>query len=238
MSNSAADRAGGVFRTWALAAPLQPLKDLSAEDRERLASAVVTIDVYRSMHGRPLAKVTMGIRSMVRTARRSDDIRPGQRFKRFDRILNKLVRYPNMRLSQMEDIGGCRVVLPTIEEVYAVLGRIRNNWDDARVSDYIKEPKADGYRGVHVVHKRDGRLIEVQLRTEGQHDWAEAIETSSPRVGFNLKDGAGPDDLKEYFKLAADRIALREAGAGPDAEVEERFATVRERVIHYFQPTS
>jgi hypothetical protein len=58
------------------------------------------------MHARPMAAVTMGIRSMVRTTRRQDDIRPGQRFKRFDRILNKLVRFPRMRLSQMEDIGG------------------------------------------------------------------------------------------------------------------------------------
>ncbi len=188
------------------------------------------------MHADPMARVTMGIRSMVRTVRGDDRIRPGQRFKRSDRILNKLIRYPRMRLSQMEDIGGCRVVLPSIAEVYAVLRRVRHNWpENARISDYIAEPKDDGYRGIHVVHKRGGRLIEVQLRTPGQHEWAEAIEASSPRVGFNLKDGEGPDDLREYFKLASERIYRSEAALDVDPVAEQAFDTLRARVVHYFR---
>jgi hypothetical protein len=106
VSNSAADRAGNDFRLWANMNPRPPTGDLAREERERLLRAIITIDEYRRMHARPMAAVTMGIRSMVRTTRRQDDIRPGQRFKRFDRILNKLVRFPRMRLSQMEDIGG------------------------------------------------------------------------------------------------------------------------------------
>jgi putative GTP pyrophosphokinase len=235
VSNSAADRAGDLFRQW-LDEPVAHPDQLDADRRSRYIAAIVTIDDYRAMHAVPMASVTMGIRSMVRTVRGNDEIRPGQRFKRINRILNKLVRFPRMRLSQMEDIGGCRVVLATIDEVYAVVARVRHNWpDNARISDYIAEPKPDGYRGIHIVHKRGGRLIEVQLRTEGQHDWAEAIETSSPRVGFNLKDGEGTDDLKEYFKMAAERIAREEAGLPPDVAFEAAFAELRDRVSPYFQ---
>lgn len=181
-----------------------------------------------------MTSVTMGIRSMVKTVRGNDEIRPGQRFKRFDRILEKLVRYPRMRLSQMEDIGGCRLVLPTIDGVYSVLGRIKHNWQDASVTDYIETPKPDGYRGIHVIKRRGGRLVEVQLRTPGQHAWAEAIEASSPRVRFNLKDGEGPADLREYFKLASERIYREEAGESQDSAAELAFATLRDQVAHYF----
>ena len=230
-SNAAADRAGDVFRRY-IATPRA--QRVAAQEDDALKSVATVID-YRSMHATPMTSVTMGIRSMVRTVRRDDTIRPAQRFKREDRILGKLLRYPRMRLSQMEDIGGCRVVLPTLSEVYAVLGRVRHNWPEAKVSDYIAEPKADGYRGIHVVKKRGGRLIEVQLRTAGQHEWATAVEVSSPRVKFNLKDGEGPADLREYFKRASERIAQRERGEALDPAAERAFATLRQRVLPYFQ---
>jgi len=134
----------------------------------------------------------------------------------------------------MEDIGGCRVVLPTLDEVQAVVARIRNNWPEAAVTDYIAHPKEDGYRGVHVVKRRGGRLVEVQLRTMRQHEWAEAIEVFSPVVGFNLKDGGGPADLREYFKQAAERLANDDRGEDRDPAAEEAFAALREQVMHYF----
>jgi putative GTP pyrophosphokinase len=214
---------------------VREVQPADVEERRRVIQAFVTVSEYRGMHGRPMASVTMGIRSMVKTARRDDTIRPGQRFKRLDRIISKLVRFPRMRLSQMEDIGGCRVVLPTLDEVYDVLSRVRHNWPEAAITDYIAAPKADGYRGVHVVKRRDGRLVEVQLRTVGQHDWAETIELFSPRVGFGLKDGEGPADLREYFKQAAERIARGERGEDPDPVAESRFATLRQQVLPYFE---
>jgi ppGpp synthetase/RelA/SpoT-type nucleotidyltranferase len=68
------------------------------------------------------------------------------------RIIDKLLRpgLATMRLSQMEDIGGCRAVLATIDDLRAVEERIRWRW--ARrglvdVIDYIDRPKDDGYPG-------------------------------------------------------------------------------------------
>ncbi|MGH3626228.1 MAG: RelA/SpoT domain-containing protein [Sciscionella sp.] len=233
VSNSAADRAGEVWRAY-MTHDLLP-DDMPEDERRRLIDAFNAINKYRAMHADPLGRTWMGVRSMVRTATRVDNLRPGQRFKRLDRILGKLIRHPRMRLSQMEDIGGCRVIVPTLGQVAAVVARMRHNWADSRVIDYIANPKEDGYRGMHVIHRRSGRLIEVQVRTTGQHEWAETIEVFSPRLGYNLKDGAGPDDLRDYFRQAAARIARHEAGEGPDRVAEERFATLRQQVLHYFQ---
>ena len=170
--------------------------------------AIVVIGEYRALHAYPLRKVTMGVRQMIETELGANPPRPGQRFKRMDRILPKLLRFPHMRLSQMEDIGGCRAVFETLTDVYAVAGRIRHRWGSRiRVADHIRDPKDDGYRSLHIVERRDGRLIELQLRTVRQHNWATAVEAASSATAFNLKDGQGPDDLRRYFAMAAERLA-------------------------------
>lgn len=61
--------------------------------------------------------------------------------------------------------------------------------------DYIEFPKAIGYRAVHFVVTRDDRAIEVQLRTRGQQQWADAVEAIDARIDLSLKDGVGPERL-------------------------------------------
>lgn len=233
VSNSAADRAGELLRSTFTPAGGAggPPVDIGA-----LSDAFEVAERYRALHAYPMTKVTMGVRSMVLTATRSDAYRPGQRFKRMDRIIWKLLRHPHMRLSQMEDIGGCRVVLPTSDAVYAVAERVMTRWRaTARLTDYIANPKPDGYRGIHIVERRDGRLIEVQLRTEGQHEWAEAIEEYEPITGYRLKDGAGPPELREYLREAAERIARQESGRPFSADEEREFDNLRQHVRPYFR---
>ncbi len=68
---------------------------------------------------------------------------------------------------------------------------------------------------MHYVVVRDGRAIEVQLRTRGQQQWADAAESADARlsgVGVNLKDGEGPAEMIEYFAAAGELIFLREYG--------------------------
>lgn len=154
--------------------------------------------------------------------------------KRMDRILDKLLRFPTMRLSQMDDIGGCRLVLRTLDDVYLVTDRINRRWPHAEILDYIDAPKPDGYRSVHVVERRDGRLVEVQLRTRRQHDWAEAVEDARGLTGYDVKNGMGPVALRRYFRVAAHRLALEDAGQPPDPEIEKDFGSLIEQVRSYY----
>ena len=81
----------------------------------------------------------------------------------------------------MDDVAGCRLIFPTVEELYSFRQhfsqgnfkhKLRNNPDKW---DYIKTPKRTGYRGVHDVYEYDvnseqgrdykGLLLEVQYRT-------------------------------------------------------------------------
>ena len=84
----------------------------------------------------------------------------------------------------MQDIGRCRAILPDEESVRAVLRRIERRWTVVdEPYDYIARPKATGYRAIHVVVLRDGRQVEIQLRTPAQQAWAaqgESIEQAHP----------------------------------------------------------
>lgn len=232
VSNTAADKAANNLRVY-FTTPSDDRSDALLRDA---IGAWRTVAEYRAMHSYPMTKVTLGVRSMVKTATGDDTLRPGQRFKRMDRILVKLIRFPHMRLSQIEDIGGCRVVFRNLEQLYDAADHLMNRWDGhARITDYIDQPKPDGYRGIHIVEKRDRRMIEVQLRTAGQHEWAQAMEEYSPITGFNLKDGQAPADLRQYFRMAAYRIACHEDGTSVDSETEAEFGRLREQVLHYFQ---
>ncbi|MDQ3107660.1 MAG: RelA/SpoT domain-containing protein [Actinomycetota bacterium] len=182
---------------------------------------------FRSCHNYPLTKVTMGIRSMV--SHESSRVIVGQRFKRFPSIINKLVRYPDMSLSRMQDIGGCRAIVNNGYEVQKVLRRIRKNWKppDNRVRDYVKTPAPSGYRGVHVIVERDERMVEVQLRTPLQHEWAIAVERMGARTGFDLKSGVGPSEVLDFFAVASEGMEIEESGGAPDDSFLSRYDEAR-----------
>jgi ppGpp synthetase/RelA/SpoT-type nucleotidyltranferase len=74
----------------------------------------------------------------------------------------------------MQDIAGCRVVVPDIPAQDRVIARLDQMFD-ATVIDRRVKP-SNGYRAVHVVVREVGLPVEVQVRTDLQHVWAESSE--------------------------------------------------------------
>ncbi|MHA7826515.1 MAG: RelA/SpoT family protein [Roseovarius sp.] len=82
-----------------------------------------------------------------------------------------------MGFSRLSDIYGFRVIAQQEEDCYAALGAIHRRWRavPGRFKDYISQPKSNGYRSIHTtVSGRDGKRVEVQIRTRQMHDVAEA----------------------------------------------------------------
>ena len=79
---------------------------------------------------------------------------------------------------------------------------MRRRWEVREEYDYILEPEELGIEASTSLSMRSDRLVEIQLRTEGQHNWAEAVEYLGNRTGFNLKDGQG---RKNYFTISSER---------------------------------
>ena len=138
-----------------------------------------------------------------------------QRLKRSGTIRDKLRREPAMRLSRMQDIGGCRAVLPTLEAIRHVERRFvansrRRNGQGDRVLDYVATPRGSGYRAVHIHTRYRGRRIEVQLRTPWQHRWARLLEDLTSRTGIDYKSGDGPFEHHELLRDLGGLYALRD----------------------------
>ncbi len=133
----------------------------------------------------------------------------------------------------MHDLGGCRVVFETVEEVDALvsvlrdLPRARNRV--TRVYDYLRDdpgPKASGYRGMHLAYEYGasmaeyhGLRIELQVRTQLQHAWATAVETMDLFSGSELKYSKGDRDVIRFFAIVSSLMAYEERTAPvPGAE--------------------
>jgi ppGpp synthetase/RelA/SpoT-type nucleotidyltranferase len=142
----------------------------------------------------------------------------GQRLKRVSSILHKLARLPNAKLSRLQDIGGCRVILSDYEKLRALYaGLKKSKLILPNYKDYITYPKNDGYRSIHLIYQcgsRDieyaGLKIEFQLRTKLQHAWATAVEIIDSFEGEQLKLGKGSEKWQRFFYLVADEFARLE----------------------------
>ncbi len=78
--------------------------------------------------------------------------------------------------SRLSDIYGFRIITRNEEDCYRALGAIHQRWRavPGRFKDYISQPKSNGYRSIHTtVSGRDGKRVEVQIRTEQMNDVAE-----------------------------------------------------------------
>ena len=78
--------------------------------------------------------------------------------------------------SRLSDIYGFRIITKNEVDCYRALGAIHQRWRSVpgRFKDYISQPKSNGYRSLHTaVSGRDGKIVEVQIRTNEMHQVAE-----------------------------------------------------------------
>lgn len=136
------------------------------------------------------------------------------RVKRIESIVSKLLRFPEMQVNRAEDIAGCRCIMSTTKDVYDLYERIMKNKDNlpfiikGTIHDYIKEPKASGYRSIHinaVLRDNDNRRIEIQLRALEHHNWATLVEITDLLFQTKLKENgkAANDELFDFHRLLA-----------------------------------
>lgn len=203
-------------------------KAIVEERSPELPQAVEVIDWWRDEHAKPLSRVAANLRYYV-----AEEGKPvvAQRLKKFPTIVDKLLREPKMKLSRMADIGGVRAVLPNQEAAYRIAIRLRKNWTITKVRDYVSEPKEDGYRALHLINRHRGRLIEVQLRTELQDLWANAVEMDARRIAPGLKFGAGPAELREFYVALGEFLADADQGRPVDDALLQLLHGLQERVV-------
>jgi RelA/SpoT family (p)ppGpp synthetase len=108
--------------------------------------------------------------------------------------------------SRLSDIYGFRIITETEADCYRVLGAIHRRWRavPGRFKDYISQPKSNGYRSIHTtVSGRDGKRVEVQIRTRQMNEVAEAGVAAhwAYRDGVRAKNPFAVDPAKWIAQL-------------------------------------
>lgn len=128
----------------------------------------------------------------------------GRPFKSTLAIIEKLKR-ESSRLSQMQDIAGCRVIAQNITHqddicrtICVMIGNV--SLVDRRVSPI------NGYRAVHLIARHDGWPVEIQVRTLLQHAWAELSEKIADSYGQEIKYGKGASWALSFLSQLSDLL--------------------------------
>ena len=104
-----------------------------------------------------------------------DVLKLDYRAKRYSSLYKKLLR-EDMNIEKIYDLMALRIVVKTVEDCYAALGIIHNNWPPLpnKIKDYIALPKPNGYRSLHTtVFFIENKITEIQIRTEEMHKESE-----------------------------------------------------------------
>lgn len=172
------------------------------------------LDNWRACHASPLNSFQRSLR--LKLNKIDNDALVSQRLKRTPSILSKLKRNPKMRLARMQDIGGIRAVVKSMQDVRELEQSYKKGTSVFSVvqggKDYINYPKDSGYRSVHRVFKcKNGFSIELQIRTQVQHAWATAVETMGTFLDYSLKSSEGPEKWLQFFALASSAFSILES---------------------------
>jgi GTP pyrophosphokinase len=140
----------------------------------------------------------------------------------------KKMQRKQLGIDELYDLLAVRVIVDNLTHCYTVLGIVHSLWQyiPKEFDDYIANPKENGYQSLHtVILDPQGNRIEVQIRTQDMHDYAElgvaahwsykeggrqtaAIEKSVATLRKLLEEKHNDEALTEDFRseLFNDRV--------------------------------
>jgi ppGpp synthetase/RelA/SpoT-type nucleotidyltranferase len=183
------------------------------------------LDEYRSSFAAAYDDVIAVIRN--RTAYAAT----GRRVKTTGSIIAKIQR-ERSRLSQLQDIAGCRIIVDVRSSQDRALEVLRHEFPRSRVVDRREQP-SHGYRAVHLIVRSHEKLVEIQLRTLLQHLWAEVSEKLADAIDPAVKYGGGPAAVRARLTELSDLVAEFEALGDEQShhEIHQRLAALLQGMI-------
>jgi GTP pyrophosphokinase len=139
----------------------------------------------------------------------------------------KKMRRKQLDIDELYDLLAVRVIVDNLTACYATLGMVHSLWQTIpkEFDDYIANPKENGYQSLHtVIIDADGNRIEVQIRTQQMHDFAEL----GVAAHWSYKEGGKHDtaiekNIASLRKLLEETCPERGRREGGDEALSENF---------------
>ena len=119
-------------------------------------------------------------------------------------------------VEHVNDIAGIRIICSFMSDIYPIADIIAKQADITvlYVKDYIKNPKANGYKSYHMVvtipvYLSDGKIetkVEIQIRTIAMDFWA----SLEHKIAYKF-EGHAPDYIEAELKDCADMVHMLDA---------------------------
>ncbi len=174
-------------------------------------NTLIELQNYRISHKDTLAKIFNSLCNINRKMGKQNIVT--YRIKRFESIIGKLYRFPKMAFSRMWDIGGCRCIVNSNEDVYKLKELIEKNENliIRTFNDHIQSPKPDGYKSLHLyisLKDEPNKVVELQIRNKEDHNWATLVEITDLLFDAKLKEYGKNKDLLRFHFLLSKRFDL------------------------------
>jgi len=131
----------------------------------------------------------------------------------------KKMQRKNLTIEELYDLRAVRVIVDNIKQCYEILGLVHMHWKHVpeELDDYINNRKPNGYQSLHtVVIGPGGKYVEIQIRTNDMHTYAEL----GVAAHWRYKEGGGNDEAMENAVASLRRLLENE---DTDDELLEDF---------------
>ena len=141
------------------------------------------------------------------------------RAKHYYSLYGKMLR-KEMDIDKIFDLVAMRIIVPDIKSCYEALGVIHKFYKPlpGLIKDYIALPKPNGYQSLHTtIFCEKGRVVEIQIRTENMHEyaengiaahWAYSEGGKKKSIMANVKEVEWVNQLKNFLKEATSSEGL------------------------------
>ena len=180
-------------------------KEISNPSEENL----IKLQNYRTSHKDCLANI-FSILNSVSKKMRPDSITT-YRIKRIESILGKLKRYPDMQFDRMWDIAGCRCILKYESDVHKLHKLLIDHFIVKKINNYYETPQSSGYKSLHLYVTMKGdesNIIELQLRSVEDHNWATLVEIVDFVYEKKIKEGEKNQQLEKFHRFLSDKNSM------------------------------
>jgi guanosine-3',5'-bis(diphosphate) 3'-pyrophosphohydrolase len=204
-----------------------------------------TVQLFKQRSHRDKAYLEKVYRSLKKELAKHNiiDVHVDYRLKHLYSLWKKLQRY-KMDMEKVYDIVALRVVVPSVEDCYRVLGIIHNMWKPlpGRIKDYIALPKPNGYQSLHTtIFTGDGGIAEIQIRTEEMHEEAEYgiaawFAYKEANQSSKRKTSVTKKEFQEKYAWARDVESVSDSEASSDDFLSDIKTDMFEDRIFIFTP--